>query len=183
MNADQLFLATLDDVRARLASPSEYGLLRMSALLRQLLLDAHPLVDAVNSERRLKITYEVMTADRYVDVIMEDRPIFWSTEDGLDPATAAFGQPVTLRRDAFLARRVMFVDGHAVTVRDVIAQLAHVEGGVHAGSPESAKQEALQQAARVFGIGGLPAGWRLLAAIARVVLRSLEPLEAEVAKG
>jgi len=53
--------------------------------------------------------------------------------------------------------------------------------GVHVGAPKTAKEEALASAAQLLGIGGLPAGIRLMAAIGRVVLRGLSDLREEVA--
>jgi hypothetical protein len=77
----------------------------------------------------------------------------------------------------------MVVEGLPVTVHDVIDQLAHIEGGVHTGDARTAKERALAEASRYFGIGGLPAGWRVLAAIARVVVRAVAPLRDAVVSG
>jgi hypothetical protein len=70
----------------------------------------------------------------------------------------------------------MMVNGEAVTVRDLIDQLANIEGAVHQTAPRERREVFLREAARNLFIGGLPAGIRQMQAIARVVLRGLAPL-------
>ncbi len=182
MSSDQLLLETLTDLEERLAQADEYALLRAAALLRQLLLEQQPLVATVNRSRGLKLTFTVTDNDSYVEMLLGDGATFYSAEDGLDPTTSPFGQAQALTRDQFLKRRVMIVNGHTMSVHDVIDQLAHIEGGVHVGEPRTAKEKALRNAAAVFGIGGLPAGTRMLKAIGRVTLVALGELRDAVRK-
>jgi hypothetical protein len=79
-------------------------------------------------------------------------------------------------RDQLLARRVMVLGGESITVRDLIDHLAHIEGAVHRSDPKEHRELVLSQAARDVFIGRLPAGVRQIQAIARVVLRGLQPL-------
>ena len=183
MESGRLLLDSLAELRRIVGAPNEYGVLRSAAVLRLLLLDSPRLVDEVNREKRLRIVFRVVTMDNYIQMLLDDGALFYSTEDGLDPDTAPFGVVAELNRDQFLKHRVMVVQGHVVTVHDLIDQLAHIEGGVHVGTPKTTKQAALSDAARLFGIGGLPAGIRMMAAVCRVVLRGLEPLENEVRQG
>jgi hypothetical protein len=183
MEPDRLFLEVMADLDARAAAPDEYGMLKAAALLRQLFLDGgKSLVDVVNRERRVKLTFTVLENEAYVQMLLDDGAVFYSVEDGIDPATGAFGIRKDLTRNQFLKLRVMVVSGHTVSVHDLIDQLAHVGGGVHAGTPQSDKEKALADAATMFGIGGLPAGVRLMAPVSRVVVRSLADLRAEVQK-
>jgi hypothetical protein len=170
----------MQDLENRVSSPDEYGILRSAALLRQLLLDARPLVDEVNRERRFKIRFAVSDKEAYVTMVLDAGATFYSTEDGIDPTTAPFGRVVELNRDNFLAYRVMVVDGHTVSVHDLIDQLAHIEGGVHGTEARTEKERALQTASRLFGIGGAPAGVRMTAAIGRVVIRAVDPLRQQI---
>jgi hypothetical protein len=181
VDKDQLFLETISDLQSRVAAPDEYGMLRTAALLRQLLLDSPRLIDEVNRQRRLRVTFRVVDKDAYVQMVLDDGAIFYSTEDGLDPNTAAFGQVKELNRDQFLKQPVMVVNGHTASVHDLIDQLAHIEGGIHAATARTDKEKALTEAGQVLGIGGLPAGVRMLAAIGRVVLSGLEELRRRVA--
>lgn len=183
MEPASLFLSVISDLADRVRRPDEYGMLRAAALLRQLLLDERRLIDEVNRVHRLKIEVTVLDMEAYVETVLAERPVFYSVEAGIDPSTGAFGRPVKLSRDRFLKLRIMVINGHAVSAHDLIDQLAHIEGGVHIGSARTEKQNALAEAAKAFGIGGLPAGVSMIAAIGRVVLTALEPLRVKVASG
>jgi hypothetical protein len=58
-NHKKLFLEVLDDLRAKCESKSNYNYVKAAGLLRQLLLDATPLVDVINKEYKEKIVFEV----------------------------------------------------------------------------------------------------------------------------
>jgi hypothetical protein len=64
-----------------------------------------------------------------------------------------------------------------VKLREVIAQAAHVEGGVHMLAPEGDSASNLTDASRYFNIGGREMNLAMLVPIARVVLKGLEPLK------
>ena len=58
MDADSLFVETLEDLHRSIYTMDEYAVLRASHLIRQLLLDGgNSLVNQVNRTRRLKIEY------------------------------------------------------------------------------------------------------------------------------
>jgi hypothetical protein len=119
-------------------------------------------------------------------MVLGDGPVYWSLEDGLDPDLdhpPGLMAPIDATRDQLLARRVMMVDGAEVTVRDLIGQLAHIEGAVHRSEPRERREVVLKEAARQVFVGGLPAGIRQIRAVARVVLRGLEPLREAVRAG
>jgi hypothetical protein len=177
---ERLFLATCTDLEGRITHLDEYGLLRAAGLLRQLLLDETRLIDVVNRKFRIKVAFLVMDRRSNMEMVAADGAEFYSVEDGLDPSTARPGTTIELTRDQLLKWKVMFVSGHYVTVHDLIDQLAHIEGGVHSGSPKTDKEKSLVQAAGMFGIGGLPAGIRMVAAIGRVVVSGLAPLRNRV---
>jgi len=129
VNRDQLFLNLMADLQSRVATPDEYGMLKTAALLRQLLLDSPRLVDEVNRERRLKITFRVMEKDAYVQMLLDSGATFYSVEDGLDPNTAPFGNPRDVNRDQFLKLRVMVLNNHAVSVMTSSTSLPTSEVG------------------------------------------------------
>jgi hypothetical protein len=88
--------------------------------------------------------------------------------------------PTEATRHQLLARRVMVINGEDVTVRDLIDQLAHIEGAVHRSNPRERREIVLSEAARTLFIGGLPAGVRQIQAVSRVVVRGMQPLRAVV---
>ncbi len=62
-----------------------------------------------------------------------------------------------------------------MSVRDLIAQLAHIEGGVHFARRRTRSRPCKRQTRTVF-VGDLPAGVRLMRSIDRIVVRALGPL-------
>lgn len=177
MHPDRLFLETLADLERRSSSQtSEYESLMIAGLLRKLLLDAHPLVDQVNRERRHKITYLIN------DTRPPDQPglIAWNALDGLDPDTAARPQPKQVPIDGLLRQPLMIIDGHLYTVKDVILHQANAAGAVHVGAARTAKGVALRR----NEMSVEPAEWPMqvmnLHAITRVVLKGLEDLRTKI---
>jgi hypothetical protein len=67
-------------------------------------------------------------------------------------------------------------------VHDVIDQLAHVAGGVHAGAPDSDIQKALTAFSASWLFSGYPGPFFQLRSIAPVVLDGLAPLRQAVAE-
>jgi hypothetical protein len=180
MDADDLFLATLEDLDAR-SSPgkAEYEVLQIAALLRKLLLDEARLTDQVNASRRLKIRYYANNRNPPSD----PAPTFWSMQDGLDPDTAAplaRNNPQQMTRDQFLAVTVILTEGVALTVRDVIDYLANVAGAVHLGRARTPEHAVLAALDRDIQVGGYSPTVRSLLAIARVTVRALQPLRSDV---
>lgn len=181
MDADLLFIATLDDLDAR-SEPgrNEYDVLAIAALLRKLLLDSSRLLDLVNRERRIRIRYVANRRHPPTD----PPPIFWSVQDGLDPNTAlARSQPEELALDQLLSVTIIRIEGVDLSVHDVVDYLANVGGAVHLGQPRTPKQTALASIESTIKVGGYPPAVRSLLAVARVVSRALQPLRAAIVAG
>jgi len=70
MDVDTLFLETLADLRRRSNPGPEYEVQQLAALLRKLLLDGQPLIDAVNRTRRLRIRFRVHDGSPYQDLVL-----------------------------------------------------------------------------------------------------------------
>lgn len=142
-------------------------------------MDALPLVDQLNATRGLKLRFLINGPTPYEEMVLAEGPVYWSLEDAIDPNIdhpPGLMAPQEATRDQLLSRRVQMINGNPVTVRDLIDQLAHIEGAVHSARPGNPREVMLNQAARHFSIGGLPAGVRQIQAIARVVLHGLGPL-------
>lgn len=176
MDIDRLFVHTLRDLEERTASTDEYTVLMSAALLRKLLLDDSRLVDQVNRTYRLKLRYRISDVSPWEKLILDDRPVFWIIEDALDPDSPFAYVPYDATRDQLLARQVMYFSGSRITVRDVIDQLANIEGGVHSGSPKDDRQRALQAAAQFYSRAGLPGAVSQTRLIGRIIVRGLRPL-------
>ena len=98
-----------------------------AALLRKLMLDKGRLMDQVNRSHRLDLRFRISGVSPLEQLFYDDSPMFWTTEDGLDPDSPLAYAPLNATRDQFLARRVLRFGGSWITVRDVIDQLANIE--------------------------------------------------------
>lgn len=185
VDRDRLFLETLQDLETRSAGgATEYEVLRSAVLLRELLLDESPLLHQVNGERKTPIRFRVNVRDPIWKIAGSPPPSFWARQDGFDPYTALTGPQIAdLDLPAFLSQVLIISRGAEFTVKDVIRQVAHVLGGVHAGSAQQAREHALADVSASFRVGGLDPVIRSLAAVGRVVVRALQPLRARVEGG
>jgi hypothetical protein len=182
MNKEQLFCHTLDDIADVIANPTDYEVLRSSALLRQLLLDGGCLVDLVNRAHKLKVEFEISDgwATEYNKAILNLNPSILLVLDGLSPDTQLLKAPnAKLRKDDFLAYRLALINGTYISVRDIIDHCSNVMGGVHAGSPRSESQKAISSA-DFMRIGGGAISIKQLMPILRVVHKALDPLKVRV---
>ncbi len=179
-HVESLFLNTLRDLGVRIADADEYNILGASALIRKLLIDGSPLVDQVNQEHRLKLTFGISDSNPSIPGVPE--PTFWSVQDGLDPDTSRPGKPrKVVNRDQLLSTVLAIVDGRSYTLREIVLFEANIMGGIHTGSPKEDKEKVLQVLNSGLAIGGYRASLRQLQAIGRVVLKGLEPLRTAVA--
>lgn len=179
-HVEVLFLKTLQDLGSRAAETDEYEILGASALIRKLLIDGLPLVDQVNQQYRLKLTFEISESSPSIPGVPE--PAVWSVQDGLDPETSRPGKSrKTVNRDQLLSTVLAIVEGKSYSLRDIVLFEANVMGGVHAGSPKEEKEKVLQIINNGLAIGGYRTSLRQLQAISRVVLKGLEPLRVAVA--
>jgi hypothetical protein len=182
VDAEALFLATLDDLAAR-SEPgrSTYDVIQIAALLRKLLLDGSRLVDTVNGIQRLPLRFRANVRQP------PDVPglVFWSIQDGLDPDTALSlrGNTADLTRDQFLGLTIILVGGERLTVADIVRYLAHIAGAVHIGTPTTAKEKALAAMSTSIQVGGYSPEVRSMLAVARVVTKTLQPLRRAIEEG
>jgi hypothetical protein len=67
-----------------------------------------------------------------------------------------------------------------ITVKDTVRFLSHVAGGVHHGTLEDDHEESIDKVSEIYQIQGLPSIHASVFAVARVVIRGLEPLESRI---
>jgi hypothetical protein len=184
VDADRLFVHTLRDLEQRTAATDEYEVLLSAALLRKLLLDQQRLMDQVNRRYRLDLRFRISGVSPFEQQIWDSPPIFWALEDVLDPESPLAYAPFDATRDQFLGRRIMRFSESWITIRDVIDQLANIEGAVHSGEPKKERHRVLQAAGKFYSRDGLPGVISQVRLIGRITLRGLSPLrDAVVATG
>jgi hypothetical protein len=188
VDRDQLFVQVLKDLEIRSTDPgqTEYELLRIGSILRQLLLDQDPLLYQVSRPREVPIRFGVNAFKPPWKMIPGfPQPTFTSVQDGFDPLTAVphmvLVEEVAL--EDLLQRVVMTIGERDVTVKDAIRQVAHVSGAVHAGAPRQEIEHAMASVSDSLQIGGFDPVIRTLCAVGRVVVRALTPLRDEILAG
>lgn len=175
MDTNQLFKKTLDDLREKSQSSDWYDMLLISSLIYKLLYDPHPLVDEVNLAKQ-KIIFLVNQRNVPTDPSL----MFWSVEDGLDPDTSVphLTKSVEVDRAGLYSQPVMVVNGISITVKELIRFLRNKQGSVHFdGVSLSDRDKILKEIQSTLFIGGTNAGLRLMRAISRVVVKSLDQLK------
>lgn len=123
-----LFVHSLGDMTEKLTRASRYDLIRLSALLRQLLCDSPPLALEVNRTFKLNVMFEVGIKNAQTIAESDALVTAWRT---LYPLTQAEATGVDLGR--FLRLQTITHAGVVCTVKDVIGVVAHAFGGVHYG--------------------------------------------------
>ncbi len=178
MDVDRLFLETLDDLERRaVRGASEYDLLRSAALLRELLIDEHPLVHQVNRARHVRLRFSVRRADA---VVAEMR--VWlgiSPADAVD-ASGPTGTLVEVGLKDFLAEPMVFLPTSRLTVHDLITLGSNVLGGIHHGAPRHIPHQQLIDYPVKIHHGRVPIELECLVPVVAVLLAGIEPLRERV---
>lgn len=183
MDRRLLFVETLNDLHEKLQGvPSAYTVMRVAALLRQLLLDGESLLSQaqaqVKHKSKVRVIFQIALGGEYERQILALHPLFWAVADGLDPDTSGVSKPIRqVQLPELLSSRIMIIGIHEYSVKDVIRQLAHVEGGIHAGSPENEKERILTESAQQIAVGGYAPAAAAVRAVGRVVCKGLKPLK------
>ncbi|MFT3678626.1 MAG: hypothetical protein QM791_00050 [Ferruginibacter sp.] len=146
---------------------SNYSLIDASATLRFLLLDSTPLVDLLNREKKLPITYRVNN-DPWHENTEEMLPILEWKE--INPALSM--NPADLKKDAFLKFKCFYFLQEPHTVLDVLKFYAYVRGGVHLDKGEE-KYQPLRDAFQTFKLNGLSSLDHSMRGILQVVVITL----------
>ncbi len=172
-----LFLMTLVDVSRKINNPSRYELIRLSALIRQLLCDSAPLIYVINRKYRVRIEFEVAIKTKAILEEAGKPQTSWLT---LFPASPEEVERVDLER--FLKLQTITHRGVTCDVSDVIDIVAHVFGGVHYGEVRSESSGALEILGNEVFLANESMVLHLLFDIGRVVLRGAMPLAEAIVK-
>ncbi len=119
----RLFEDSLAEIQQHLAEGTDAAIIKTARVLRKLLLEGDKLVDLVNREHRMDISYHVQPA------IAPQNATSWLTTD-IDCSSTATST-ATLGIKQFLASQVGSFNGSTITVHNVIEFAAHNLGAVH----------------------------------------------------
>lgn len=179
MDAEPLFLRRCEQAAILAQSEDEAELLDLAGLLRQMLLDSFKLMDTVN-KNRIKPTFYVGISN-FSEPDPYELQTFWTILDGLDPEIPGRSGPSAhMTRNQFLGHTVINHFGNKIAIKDIIKHCAEEAGGVH-HDPRT-KSTPVVKANREVIVKGFPIGVYHLKAIAKVMLRGLQPIIDDVQK-
>lgn len=169
--AEERLIRSLTELQERIAKADRVHLLEASAILRRLLLDAHPLVSRVNRAHKLKLRYPAVV-DTPVEV---PEPVAAYCYLNLAPCVSPKGSVVELSLDDFLSQPVV-VGKRSYSVRDVIDFCANTKGGIHFDDPKSSTSKELHELDGVHRPELIDASLRAIADLSWCIVQGLRPL-------
>lgn len=172
--AEQLFLATLADIDSKVIEGTRYSLIRAAGLLRQLFLDATPLIHDVNRNHRVKLQFE---RGEY-----RTQPPVTPDAHWINPDCSPFpkAQTVSIDLDAFLKSPCLTQQRQTASIADLIKACSNVKGGVHLGKARSGEEKAVIDWDKAIELNGEQPSLLAIAGACRVALRGLKPLVSAV---
>ncbi|SNS58381.1 hypothetical protein [Rhodococcoides kyotonense] len=180
MELRTLFLHVCDDLHHKTrVERSEYGLIRASGLIRQLILDADPLAHQMNRLYRVgALKFEAIQEDIHRFDSLSVGPPDSRLVMGLHPSHHPSPERARLfKLREFLAIECALVEREVVTVRDIIDYAAHIAGGVHNGVANSALEKHLEKLSKqIQSVMNTDTIGMYMMTIGEVVLDGLHPL-------
>lgn len=167
---EYLFLSTVADIDRKVKEGSRYNLIRAAGVLRQLFLDAIPLVYVVNRVYRLKIEFEML--DYRWEPVLSPVARSICLDSSFFPGAKTFKSNLK----GFLNAPCFRIEDKTATVRDLIHVCAHVKGGVHLGKAKTFKENVVVDWDRMFLLSGMDPSLAAIAGVCRVALKGLKPL-------
>ena len=184
---EELFIESLADLRDRISKPSRYDNLKASAILRQLLVDDHPLLHLVNREYHHKTHFRTRQLEHIEPLKVIDGQVQPGMIINIEKIVPLENEPEEnleqLTIDQFLGKRCLIYNQYLYNVIDIIKINANIQGGVHAGAPKENNEHAAIELANLSILIGFNNGTLvsiitgLIHPVAQIVIKSLEPIE------
>lgn len=161
-----LFVVKMAELERCHSEMSNYSLIQSSNPMRFLLFDSQPLVDILNREKKLPLTYTINNDDWHAN----EQGIAVLNWRELSPSLALTTK--SLKKDAFFKEPCVFYMDSPITVLEVIKFYAYCRGGIHLdkGQAEYDKHRTAFEAIKLNGISSLDHSMR---AILQIVLSTL----------
>ena len=168
-----MFAAQVEDVRLLLKHPNEYNALRLSALLRYLLLDSQSFIHSLHHKMGRKFLIEAN-----IGTSINDDRINQGTVLLYENLSKGSLRQYTLEQ--FLKLNICIIFGDSMNVRDLIRFLANKEGGVHFdnlndGSRDDIWRKFVENDKTKRWLGGTASVYQGIFDVGDVVVRSLGP--------
>lgn len=162
-----IFLQKFNELERYHLESSNYSLIQASNPVRFLLYDTQPLVDMLNKDKQLPITYCV-NGDEWHEKESGLLPVIEWKE--VNPGLS--GNPVELKKDAFLKFKCLYFLENPYTVQDILKFYAYVRGGIHLDKGEE-KYQPLREAFYAFQLNGLSSLDHSMRGIVQVIYTTL----------
>jgi hypothetical protein len=180
ISAENLFVRRFDDLFLGLNARDDYEVIKLAAILRQLLLDDTPLIYKANRPHRIKLQFVV---NSIVDSRLPIQPDIHFHAASIDPSMLSLPAGTkTLSLDKFLGLKILDIKTDWFTVRELIKYAANKAGGVHHGENLDARESELLRTLDKLGGLGIPTIGLALRSISRIVLTTLAPLRQLIVK-
>lgn len=173
---EERFIRFLLELQERIARADRVHLLEASAILRRLLLDAHPLTHLVNRDYQCELLFPVVPKEPSENALTGST----YTYINLSPLYAAPNEIAWLTLDSFLSQVAVRGEDAAFSVRDVIGICANIKGGIHFDKPKSEAADQLLKLDHKFHPAHIEASLHALADLSWCVIQGLKPLISEI---
>ena len=183
MTKTELFLSILDDLKIKSNSNDPYQILKSTEIIRSLLFDTSgPLVDKINKDFKLKITYRYV---KYGDNL--NHPLFkdlmtYISGDGFYPDEFSNSEKIIeTKKSEFFNALVIFHDKNLFNVKDILDFALYKLGGTHHENPKSEKDKKISTLNTLY-LGNQNSIIFQCRSIGKVVYDALIDLKTEVEK-
>lgn len=173
--AEERFMRSLIELQARILQADRVNLLEASAILRRLLMDAHPLVNRVNRNYKLRLRYPAAI----IAELPSSDPVAAYQYINLSPPQLQNGSIAEYSLDEFLALTVI-TGNRSYSVRDVIDYCANTKGGVHFDDPRSIASAELLELDTFHFPEFIDASLHAIADFSWCVIQAMRPLAIQI---
>lgn len=176
---EKLFVNTIIELEERFNKKTEYDLLKASGLIRQLIVDANPLVAQVNKKYKLKIKYKVVKRFKLDFANIDSNGTEWSNLSSMvfiSPSKSSNFVEL-LNKHEFFKYQLLSHHDTPFTVLDVIKICANKYGGVHSEDIRKGKNLELDRMSSLITFNGSKSVFHVVYGIIEVCLNAFKPLK------
>lgn len=152
MDNYEFCLHTLDDIKVRLTSPSEYNYIAISSLVRKLIFDKNRVLSLAEKQTGKRFTFHVK-GDLLEEEYYRDFPALKFLFAGV---LSNYPEPRKLGIDEYGKVRVLYASEKCFTIKDIVKYVANKRGGVHLDEDElDENQQIIDVWSRSMGVNGV----------------------------
>lgn len=162
------FVFLYDDIERECKNMSNYGLIHVTASVRRLLFDNNPLLDLLNKEKKLPITFCVHKSNLFTEEDKANLLFLWMTVNPTGMHPYSF-----LKKSAFLGCTIAYYKSQPITILQVLKFYAYVRGGVHMQNEDKKEYQHLSEVFDLIKVGHLSTLDHTMGQILQVIYTTL----------